>query len=502
MCANQSFCLYFYADALRQNVLVARTYSWSFLIYPDAAVRAQRGFMESGGRKTEAARPSGGMLRTGLNPAVAGSCEGPVIIEAALNPDGRSEVESPMSDRTGPRRRTAAPPICHIRRMKLETANPTNARGTLRDVIREFTPNWFSVTMGTGALALAINQIPLPIPGLYELAGGLWLLDILLFALFTVTYAARWIFFFDEARQIVRHPVLSMFLGAIPMGLATIINGLLIFGGGETAVWMAHGLWWLDVTMSVACGLLVPFLMFTLQDHSMERMTAVWLLPIVAAEVAAVSGALLVPHLSPSEALSALILCYALWAFSVPLAMSILVVLLLRLVLHKLPEPEMAASGWLALGPIGTGALALVLLGGDAPAVFAVAGLTDVGRVVLGFGIIGGTMLWGYGVWWLLLAILKTIRYLRDGMPFNLGCWGFTFPLGVYSLATLALARATRLGFFSVIGSILVACLAALWFVVTVLTVVGAWDGHLLVAPSSPRGRAVNEAHRSPISTA
>src|ERR1700674_1301879 len=153
--ANQSFCLYFYADALRQNVLVARTYSWSFLIYPDAPVRAERGFMESGGRKTEAAGPSGGMLRTALNPAISGSCEAPVIIEAMLNPDGRSEVESPMSDRRGPRRRTAAPPIYHIRRMKLETANPRNARATLRDVIREFMPNWFSVTMGTGALALA-----------------------------------------------------------------------------------------------------------------------------------------------------------------------------------------------------------------------------------------------------------------------------------------------------------------------------------------------------------
>jgi C4-dicarboxylate transporter/malic acid transport protein len=385
--------------------------------------------------------------------------------------------------------------------MKLEGPSRTYRRAALRDVVREFTPNWFSVTMGTGALALASNQIPLPIPGIYDLAGGLWLLDILLFAVFAVTYAARWIFFFNEARGIVRHPVLSMFLGAIPMGLATIINGLLVFGGGETAVWMAHGLWWLDVTLSVACGLLVPFLMFTLQVHSVEKMTAVWLLPIVAAEVAAVSGALLVPHLPPSEALLVLILCYALWAFSVPLAMSILVILLLRLVLHKLPERDMAASGWLALGPIGTGALALVLLGGDAPAVFAAAGLSDVGKVADGFGIIGGTMLWGYGAWWLLLAILKTLRYLRDGMPFNLGCWGFTFPLGVYSLATLALARATHLAFFSVIGSILVAWLAALWFVVTVLTVVGVWDGDLLVAPSSRRRRVVNELHPNPIST-
>jgi C4-dicarboxylate transporter/malic acid transport protein len=330
---------------------------------------------------------------------------------------------------------------------------------------------------------LALKQFPLPVPGIYDLAGGLWLLDILLFALFTVIYAARWIFFFDEARRIVRHSVLSMSLGTIPMGLATIINGLLFFGGGKPAVSIAHGLWWLDVTMSVSCGLLVPFLMFTVQDHSMGKMTAVWLLPIVAAEVAAVSGALLVPHLSPSEAFTVVILCYALWAFSVPVAMSILVILLLRLALHKLPDEDMAASGWLALGPIGTGALGLLLLGEDAPAVFAAAGLSGVGEVAVGLGVIGGTMLWGYGAWWLLLAVLKTAWYLRDGMPFNLGYWGFTFALGVYSLATLALARATGLSFFSVVGGILVACLAALWLIVAVLTILGAWEGDIFVAP-------------------
>ena len=141
-----------------------------------------------------------------------------------------------------------------------------------------------------------------------------------------------------------------------------------------------------------------------------------------------------------------------------------------------------------------------MLLGGDAPAVFAVARLPGVGKVAFGLGIIGGTMLWGYGAWWLLLAILKTGWYLRGGMPFNLGCWGFTFPLGVYSLATLALARATGLAFFSAVGSVLVVCLAALWFIVAVLTLVGAWDGHLLVAPSSPRGRAVSGLHRNPLS--
>ena len=107
-------------------------------------------------------------------------------------------------------------------------------------------------------------------------------MDIVLFVLFTAFYAARWIFFFDNARRIFGHSVASMYLGAIPMGLATIINGFLVFGlalWGKPAVSMAHALWWADVAMSLSCGLLVPFLMFTLQHHSIKRMTAVWLLP-------------------------------------------------------------------------------------------------------------------------------------------------------------------------------------------------------------------------------
>jgi len=429
---------------------------------------------------------------------------------AGLLPLGSKDGGAPLSELVCPtlRVRIDRVPIRDIRDLdpvdrrwvrspsELEVEHQNSARVTLSDVVRQFTPNWFTVTMGTGALALAVIQFPVPVPGAYDIAGGLWLFDILLFVLFTVLYAARWVFFFDSARQILGHPVASMFLGAIPMGLATIINGLLAFGvqlWGRPAVSIAHALWWADVAMSIGCGLLVPFLMFTFQNHSMERMTAVWLLPIVAAEVAAASGALLVPHLSTSEAYIVLILSYALWAFSVPLAMSMLVILLIRLVLYKLPEADMAVSGWLALGPIGTGALGLLLLGGDGRVVFAVAGLPGVGEVAFGLGIIGGTILWGHGLWWLLLAMLKTARYVREGMPFNLGWWGFTFPLGVYALATLALARATHLAFFAAVGSILVVCLAALWLMVAVLTIDGAWSGHLFIASALHRQKAAED---------
>ncbi|RIJ07133.1 C4-dicarboxylate ABC transporter [Pseudomonas sp. 91RF] len=356
-----------------------------------------------------------------------------------------------------------------------------------REVIRQFTPNWFAATMGTGVLALALAQLPVAIPGLHAVAEGLWMFNILLFVLFTAAYAARWILFFDEARRIFGHSTVSMFFGTIPMGLATIINGFLLFGlprWGEGVVHLAEVLWWLDVAMSLACGVLIPYMMFTRQEHSIDQMTAVWLLPVVAAEVAAASGGLLAPHLADAHSqLVVLTTSYVLWAFSLPVAFSILTILLLRMALHKLPHENMAASSWLALGPIGTGALGMLLLGGDAPAIFAANGLPGIGEIASGLGLVAGITLWGFGLWWMLMALLITVRYLRDGIPFNLGWWGFTFPLGVYSLATLKLGSTLNLTFFSVAGCVLVTLLAVMWLIVGKRTLQGAWRGELFVSP-------------------
>ena len=372
-----------------------------------------------------------------------------------------------------------------------------------QEIVRQFTPNWFTATMGTGILALALNQFPLHIPGVHALAEGLWFLNIALFLLFTILYVSRWVAHYEGARRIFGHSVVSMFFGAIPMGLATIINGFLVFGlplWGNVALKTASVLWWIDVVMAVASGVLIPFMMFTRQEHSLEKMTAVWLLPVVAAEVSAASGALLVLHMpDPQAALRAVVLSYVLWAFSVPLAMSILVILLMRLVLHKLPPSDMAATGWLALGPIGTGALGLILLGADAGQIFPAAGLPGIGEVAFGIGVIGGFMLWGYGLWWFMIALLNTRHYLQRGMPFNLGWWGFTFPIGVYAVATLALARQTHIGFLSFVGGLLVFVLLGLWLTIATRTLHGAWHGYLFVSPclvpgSIPEDRSTDPA--------
>lgn len=364
---------------------------------------------------------------------------------------------------------------------------PLAALSNPLEAIRQFTPNWFAATMGTGILALALGQLPFSAQWPKALGEALWLFNIALFCLFTLMYASRWVLFFDEAKQVFGHSTVSMFFGTIPMGLATIINGFLFYGlprWGDAVISVAEVLWWLDVAMALACGVLIPFMMFTRQQHSIDQMTAIWLLPVVAAEVAAVSGGLLAPHLAEaSTQFIMLITSYVLWAYSVPVALSILVILLLRMALHKLPHESMAASSWLSLGPIGTGALGLLVLGNDAPAIFAAHGMASIGGVAEGLGLIGGVLFWGLGLWWMLLALLITVRYFRAGIAFNLGWWGFTFPLGVYAVTTLKLGAMLQLMFFNVMGVVLVVMLAVMWIIVAAKTMVGAYRGNLFVSP-------------------
>lgn len=356
-----------------------------------------------------------------------------------------------------------------------------------RDVIRHFTPNWFTATMGTGVVAMILAQLPFASSVLFMLATKLWQFNILLFITFSILYSLRWILFPTEAKQIFNHPNMSLFLGAIPMGLATIANGFLSFGVhlyGDIAIQIATYLWYLDVFLAVLIAWVVPFCMFSCQDHQLQRMTAVWLLPIVACEVAASSAGLLLQHLAADQhALAILITGYVLWGISVLPAFAILTILMLRLALHQLPEKEVAISSWLCLGPIGTGALALLLLGQQAPRILNAVGLEELATIVPAIGIIGGLVLLGFGLWWFGIAVLTTVRHASTGIPFNLGWWGLTFPFGVFILAIFNLAHQLQFNFFTYIAVALSIVLLALWALVMKKTVVGAYSGQLFFSP-------------------
>ncbi|RQS16424.1 C4-dicarboxylate ABC transporter [Burkholderia sp. Bp9002] len=361
-----------------------------------------------------------------------------------------------------------------------------SSRQTLSEKVRQFTPNWFAMTMGNGIVSLVLAGLPLRFAGLHAVAATLWGINAALYAACFGMLMARLIRHPETIRPMLHHPLQSMFLGAIPMGLVPIINGCVLFAApriGAGAYTVAYCLWWFDSLLAVAIAIGVPYLMFTEQSHAFERLSAVLLLPLVGPEVAASSAAVIAPHLPADAARMVIGVGYALWAVSLSLAFAVLTIVFFRLVIHKLPHRDLAPSSWLTLGPIGTGALGILGLGQAAPAAFEGSAFAHLSAIAGELGVACALLLWSAGVWWFVIAMLFTLRYRKEGMQFNLGWWGFTFPLGVYTAATLALHRATGITAFGALGMMLAMLLGGFWIVVLSKTIRCVLRGQLFQAP-------------------
>ncbi|ETS75797.1 hypothetical protein PFICI_12741 [Pestalotiopsis fici W106-1] len=214
-------------------------------------------------------------------------------------------------------------------------------------------------------------------------------------------------------------------------------------------------------------------------------MTAAWLLPIVATIVAAASGAIIASVLpNDQHAIWTVTICYILWGCGVPLAMFTMVIYFQRLTFHHLPPREVLVSVFLPLGPLGQGAFCIIQLGKDAMALFGrnnyVPAAPMAGQIFYVAGILMAFVMWGFGLVWLFFA-LSSISRMR--FPFNLGWWGFTFPLGVYTVATTTLAKELPSLFFKVLGTIFSVVVTLLWIVVACGTVWFGFHGKLIFAP-------------------
>lgn len=255
---------------------------------------------------------------------------------------------------------------------------------------------------------------------------------------------------------------------------------------GSPFATLAWAIWWIDAALSVTICFSLPFIIMRFHSisNSLSNMTAVWLLPIVSTIVAAASGGLVASALpNPHHALWTVITSYVLLGTGFPLAMVVLVMYFHRLTIHRLPPREVVVSVFLPLGPLGQGSFALMQLGKVAKEIFPLTNTLDVsaGTTFDNVGHLAALIIWGYGLLWLFFA-LATLWHARP-FPFNMGWWGFTFPLGVYAVATTTLAEDLPSSFFKVLGTVFSVVVVLLWLGVGMETARRAVNGTIFVAP-------------------
>lgn len=228
-------------------------------------------------------------------------------------------------------------------------------------------------------------------------------------------------------------------------------------GWGDGFIYFTWTLWWIDVWLSLAACISMPFVVTSRHKPNLQSITAAILLPIVPTIVAAASGGIIAEILpNHGHAITTLVVSYILWGIGECFSACVLALYFLRLTIYSLPAKEVIVSVFLPIGPLGQGGFGIQQLGKVALTLipetktFGALGIrpTLPGEVLYVTGVFLGMVMWGFGLVWLSFALISIGT--TKNIPFNMGWWGFTFPVGVLTSCTGLLAENLDSDFFRV----------------------------------------------------
>ncbi|KAF8320764.1 hypothetical protein DL93DRAFT_2052461 [Clavulina sp. PMI_390] len=367
----------------------------------------------------------------------------------------------------------------------------------LRWRILNFAPSWFSVNMGTGIVSILLKNLPYQFKHLDVIANAIFALNVVLFITFLVVSIIRYTVWPTVWYELIHHPTQSLYIGTFPMGLTTIIN-MIVFtcvpAFGKDFATVAWVLWWITAAISIGIGIIMPFVVHTRHKTSFKEILGVWFLPIVTNVVASASGGVVAAVLPPAHARVTLVVSYMMWGVGVPCAFFLMPLYYARLAIYKLPPKTVIVSVFLPVGPCGQGAFGLLQMasvlrtlsrspgggGLDAGGQYSAEEIQMMANAVYAVSIIVAFVLWGVGFFWLCNAIMAIFEVMcRQKVPFNMGWWGFTFPVGVFATATTSLGRELDSTALNIAGTFISLCVVVSWGFVATKTVILRWEGSL-----------------------
>jgi tellurite resistance protein TehA-like permease len=82
--------------------------------------------------------------------------------------------------------------------------------------------------MGTGIVSILLHNLPFDNRGLYWISVVLFVINLVLFIVFSIITTARYVIYRGMWTAMIQHPVMPLFLGAIPIGFSTVITMIVL----------------------------------------------------------------------------------------------------------------------------------------------------------------------------------------------------------------------------------------------------------------------------------
>ena len=284
------------------------------------------------------------------------------------------------------------------------------------DRLQFFPVMMFAVVMGFTGLSIVLYKLSeaLYFPSLIASIFGI--ISLVLFFLILFFYIKKIVFFKEEVKAELTHPIRVNFFAAISISLLLL------------SIFYRHQIVELsNILFILGASLHLFFTMYTFKywinnNLEMHHSNPAWFIPIVGNMIVPIAGKGFVPDS----------VLYFFFSIGIFFWIVLFAIILNRIIFHKQFAPKFMPTLFILIAPPAIGFIAYIKLTGD-----------------LDFF---AHMLYSLGLFFTILVFVMYQNYIK--IKFFISWWAFTFPLAAISLATILMYELTHQNFYAILSYI------------------------------------------------
>ncbi len=318
----------------------------------------------------------------------------------------------------------------------------SKAQKLLNRNTQNLSPGYFAMVMATGAVSLAAQSL-----GMLFIAQALFWLNVIFYFFLWFLTGWRGIQFTKKMRADFTNHLRGP-------GFLTMVAGTAILGAqcllleNQKMMALILGFFSVFIWLLLNYGLFISFIVQRSKPALEKNVSGIWLLFVVAILSIAMLAALLEAPSLLVQRLEGNFIALSLWFLAGMFYIWIMVLIFYRLLFFDFFARDMGSSYW-----INMGVMALFALVGSQLLVNAKQSLFLHSMLSLIKGIT--LLFWAAGTWWIpLLLALGFWRYGVKKYPIRYESehWALVFPIAIFSLGTLHMAKSMHLPFLIPLG--------------------------------------------------